>query len=913
MSLRNLYLSLVVFIFTLATASYIYYTSWREEVQSRYSVPFIPKTAALVYEVDAVGRQWDQFQQTTLSKDLAVLPLYVNIQTSLQWLEDIGIGQPTLEELPMTVSIHGLGEDEPGYIFYFPLHHRSTQELGDLLLELKQNPDYQIEEHPYSNKHKITSVKKASNPHSLHFTKQGSYLILAPSLLLLEDIIRGLIQKDSDAFLPLTSLPSKPGSLYVNFANLPSLLRILFKSKATQTWEPIIAHFASAAQLELKLTNNHILLNGFVNDLNSIQDQQIHTMSGQGSGPVDLAAYIPRSTAWVQHIHFKDAQMLADTWKKYRRQVATTDTVAADSLGTVLHPLLNEEMGLCSLGSATQGQVLFLKTQHTDAFITALEEAKLAQKTLYYLPKRTSIPVYTVAAHVLRDWLPGYLFPWFQPRFLTTLDHYLVLADSKAALEGFIKQYNQGHTWANSPAQKEFLGTLLDQAHYSVLVNLQQAWLLLAQALKPHWKAIFDKHEPSLKNFIQASLQVVPDQKNTNNHYLSLVVEHTGNSKKAISIQEDHTIPTLQQFRADAPIITRPFIVPTHKPDGTLIIFQDALNQVYCIDKKGKLLWKNTLKTPIAGNIFVVDFYKNNRYQYLWITHDAIHLTDYYGRPVGNYPQPLPTKGTSFSLQVVDYQQDKNYRFLLADDQGNIYLKDSHYRPLPGWNPYALGHAFASTPFHIRLKNDYFLILQDNGLLKAVGRNKQSFSGFPIDLKAPIHNPLIVKKGSMASNTSLITLTDRGLLSQHNLVGTLQDSTQLEAPTTSTRFILCANEANNQGYTIVRQDLDKFAFMDEGGQLLFEKEYQAAQPLLYQYTDFGTHQFYIVTDPGQHLTYIYDRQGQSIHTAPLRNSQPVTLSYNQANSQLMVYSSFQDQTIQYLLESVYIKIANQSD
>src|SRR5690606_28130540 len=122
------------------------------------------------------------------------------------------------------------------------------------------------------------------------------------------------------------------------------------------------------------------------------------------------------------------------------------------------------------------------------------------------------------------EWLPGYMFPQFQPRLLTTLDNYIVLANSKATLENLIKQYNQGHTWANSPEQKAFLGTLLDQAHYSVFINLKQAWPQLIQALKPKWKAIFKEQAATLQQFKQASLQVIPDQEDPNSHYLSLVV-----------------------------------------------------------------------------------------------------------------------------------------------------------------------------------------------------------------------------------------------------------------------------------------------------------------------------------------------------------------------------------------------------
>ena len=237
----------------------------------------------------------------------------------------------------------------------------------------------------------------------------------------------------------------------------------------------------------------------------------------------------------------------------------------------------------------------------------------------------------------------------------------------------------------------------------------------------------------------------------------------------------------------------------------------------------------------------------------------------------------------------------------IADTTGNIYLKDTQYRPLPRWSPKALGHAFASIPFHVRLKNDYFLILHQNGRLQAISRKGQNYTGFPVDLKEAIHNPLVIKKGNSAANTLLITLTDAGRLNRHTLTGMLQNSIQLDKPTTATQFILCPDEAKGSSYAILRQDLDRFALLDEAGKVLFEKEHKAAQPLLCQYYNLGKHQFYVVTDQGQHMSHIYDEQGNAMNLAPLPNSQRVSLYLTAGNTQLLIYSNFKDQTLQYIL------------
>jgi hypothetical protein len=905
MKLKKLSFILGLFVLALAGIAWVYYKSWRNESQQSTTLPDIPQSAALVYELESAGKQWAVFQQTDLVQDLACLPVYASIQKSLHWLEGIGIDRSTLDKLPMVCSIHGLSEEELGYIFYFPIQAPSTQALLQLLPKLKQDPTYQIEETSYT-KHRITIVHKLGTSQKLHFIQQGSHIIASFSLVLLEDLIRGLAQKVPNTFLPIQQSTNKKSNLYINFSQMPLVLRTFLEKEVAHTWGGLVANFASLAQLELKVTNHYLLLNGFTSSLDTIPYHRIHALAGQESGPFDLVSYIPQSATVLQHIRFKEAQSLATAWQQYRqRQSNSTQSqeplpnVSSNSLGALLNPLLNAELGLCTLGLRPKEQLLFLRTHHTEAFIAALQELHLLTKSIYKAPKQHTAPVYELAPQAFIDWLPGQLFPDFQPRLLTTIDNYIVLADSKSALEKLINQYSQGHTWANT--HKAFLSSLLDQAHYSVLINLQQAWPQIIQAMKPSWKAFFNQHASQWQHFNQASLQVIPDKSDSSSHYLSLIVQHAGQKSAPKAAHQDTIVSNLHPFKAEAPITTKPFIVPTHKPDGSLIIFQDALHQVYCLNKKGKLLWKKATRGPIVGRIFAIDFYKNNRWQYLWATADGIYLVDYHGKSVGNYPHKLPQASGQVALNVIDYQQDKNYRLLLADTTGNIYLKDSQYRPLPGWNPKALGQAFAGIPLHIRLKNDYFLVLQQNGRLQALNRKGQNYPGFPVDLKGAIHNPLVIKKGNSVANTLLVTLTDAGQLSRHSLAGILQNSIQLDKPTTTTQFILCPDEVTGSSYVILRQDLDRFALLDEAGKVLFEKEHKAAQPLLCQYYHLGKHQFYVVTDQGQHISHIYDGQGNAINVAPLPNSQRVSLYLTAGNTQLLVYSNFKDQTLQYVL------------
>lgn len=905
--MKRLASALFVFILALAGIAYLYYTNWRSEIQTSVAIPYIPKSAALVYEVDAAGKQWATFQQTAIAKDLSQLPFCIAIQEGLNFLEGLGTDKKALNELPLVASMHGLGEGAADYIFYFNTHEIGTQALLLQLLEkIKQHHTCQIENRKFAG-YTITVLSSYTSTKQLHFIKQGHYIIASFSSLLIEDVVRGLAHKDRSPFLCVKKVPSKQGSIYVNFSKLPQLLRIFLKSDFAHSISPTLGVFAPSSQLELKLTNHHLLLNGFATSPDTAQLNFVQTLAGQTCGAFTLAPYIPQCAAFLQHFTFRDAREFASALQQYRKlhqpSSSVEEELTSNSLATALDALVKGEIGLCTMGTEQMEQVLFIPVNHREAWIAVLEEFQLLTKPLARQPSQLSI-VYRVKADSFYHWLPGKLFPSFQPHFMSMLDNCIILATSSTALETLGKQYMQGKTWANTAHQRRFLDSTLEQAHFSLFVNTQQAWSQIMHALKPAWTSLFEKHAAALQCFAQASLQLVYEEQDTSSCYLSLLLQHR-KEEQPKSIPSKDSMDALQYFQAEAPIITKPFVIKTHRSEALYTLLQDALYQVYFLDAAGKLIWKKALEGPILTDIFAIDYYKNNKIQYLWATQDMLHLVDRNGQQVASYPQKLPRLGERPWLDVVDYAKDKHYRFLIADAHGNIYLRDKHYRPLPGWNPKALHSPFAAMPFHIRVNRDYLLALQENGNLQALNRKGQAYPGFPIDLEETIHNPLVIKKGNTAASTSLITLTDEGKLNFCSLAGLIQNSIQLDKLESTMQFSLCPDVVTGYTYAIMRQGLDKFAILDEQGNFCFEKDYEAEQALLCQYYNFEDHKFYVVTDRGQHCTYIYDSVGKAIHDAPLRNSHEVSLVFSKANRQLMVYSNFKDHALKYLLPVDY--------
>jgi hypothetical protein len=149
-------------------------------------------------------------------------------------------------------------------------------------------------------------------------------------------------------------------------------------------------------------------------------------------------------------------------------------------------------------------------------------------------------------------------------------------------------------------------------------------------------------------------------------------------------------------------------------------------------------LWQQFLESPIQGNIYQLDFYKNRRLQYLVATDSLLHVIDRNGEYIENYPKNIADISTEV-VSVIDYDNSKNYRFMLSEKGGDIYLLDKEGNRLEGWSPKSFAGRFSIYPFHLRVRSrDVFLGVKENGEVIGTNRRGETLNGFPLDLDARI-------------------------------------------------------------------------------------------------------------------------------------------------------------------------------
>lgn len=118
----------------------------------------------------------------------------------------------------------------------------------------------------------------------------------------------------------------------------------------------------------------------------------------------------------------------------------------------------------------------------------------------------------------------------------------------------------------------------------------------------------------------------------------------------------------------------KPFFFTNHTTGAKEIFIQDMKNNTYLINAAGRVLWKVPLTERIFGNIYMIDYFRNGKYQLLFSGRNFIHILDRNGNYVERYPVKLRSPATN-SLSLFDYDNNMNYRLFIAGEDKMIDLE----------------------------------------------------------------------------------------------------------------------------------------------------------------------------------------------------------------------------------------------
>ena len=682
----------------------------------------------------------------------------------------------------------------------------------------------------------------------------------------------------------------------MDVGNLNSFAGLFFEDQNEEILRPF-KNLEGSGFLDVDFENNYLFANGFIIPGND--SSYLEVFDGQRPVTTNFADFVPGNTAKVFYQSFSDPAL----W--YRNTMSYWESNSSSEFGEEGRDKALEEFDIDRMLTWAGSQIVridleaidepgkLLLIESNDVYESLNQLSRVTEKvnfdnndTLYYeeygeitirLLNLNEFP-----SQILGDWYNG-----FPVTYYTVIDPFLILSNDVEPIKTLIADREAENTWGQSVSKSEFIDNSLDESNFGILVNTPKVWNHALNSLANYWKDGWMKYARSIKQIEMSSLQV---SNSAGKFYSSLVLKNRGGITRDISVSGANQILATG---TGSRITNKPKVVRNHR-DGTWeVLLIDSMNQLTLMDRNGRFLWQQFLDGPAGEDIYQVDFYKNRKLQYLLSTDSLLHIIDRNGEIVEGYPQDVSDIAIS-EMSVVDYDNSKNYRFMLAQPDGTVYLLNKEGDRLEGWDPKDFSGRFLINPFHLRVRGrDVFLGIKENEEVIATNRRGEMINGFPLDLDTRIGGEVFYQVKSGFDKTYITAVSEEGEIIQFNLEGKIRDRVQLYKPASDTRFWL-VKDGLRKTFVIARQDLNRLAILDREGEVLFEKDYLSSEPFGVQYYNFGAGQdMIIVSNAVEGKVLIYDDTGTLI-VPELASDFPVSIVHYESRSQYHVYTASAD-------------------
>tara|TARA_B100001059_G_scaffold157765_1_gene157390 strand:- start:4731 stop:7151 length:2421 start_codon:yes stop_codon:yes gene_type:complete len=288
----------------------------------------------------------------------------------------------------------------------------------------------------------------------------------------------------------------------------------------------------------------------------------------------------------------------------------------------------------------------------------------------------------------------------FKVNFSSLIDDYYVLTDNESLIKTVISSYKDNKTINYSDNYLSIIDDLSDLS--------SGIWVSKTESF-------FDMSDEKFNStkYPLVAMQWVGDEDISHLH-LRFGSDVTDNKKNSVINQGN--------ISSNFPIAIKPKWLKNHRSKGYDIAFQDENNTLFLYSNKGNLFWKKELSEKIIGEILQVDLFKNKKLQMAFRTKNHFMILDRNGKIVKPFNKKIKSSSNPIPLSVFDYDNSRDYRFLIAQDK-NVMMLDPKGKKVKGFKFENTKSEISNPPKHIRIKGkDFIIIREENGVINILNR-----------------------------------------------------------------------------------------------------------------------------------------------------------------------------------------------
>ncbi len=907
-------LLIILTIIALVTGGY-YYLRYYFEKEKIEIWELVPRNTFAVYEIQDPVNTWNNFLQLPFWENLSTIPEIQKLNDQLMTLDSISSTSGNIEKLlsdkKILISFHKVSHTNLDVMMYFHLNTLEKRRiLNSIISFYKNQPNviHIVRNYENINIHEITVSSEKS---VFSYIEYNNYFIGSFTPFLIDDVVRNISNKFQANFKASISdiftvkpIKTDQGNIYLNMTKIPDLIKNFVDPSESSKIDHLLRWVAEAAYYDISFENNRLYFNGSSSVPDKSKNYFLSTFYNQTPQSVRLINYLPGLTATCLSYTYSDfiswRKAVDEFWQANFPQLLEEKTNFLQKYSVYekdLYEWVGNEIGLAtiqSINTENPDKIVFIQTDETDKGLKTFDDLTFEvnhanEDTLLYeeYGDKTikKLNVKEFPAIIFGDEFSG-----FESTFYTTIDNFIVMGNSFDIIKMMMNDIADENTWGKSLKFVNFFDNIQKKANISYFVNFSNAWNSFYGSLNETWVEFFKKFDYQFKHFELISFQF---SNINNNFYTTAAIQHR---PKTSVIETPSSFLKEQVVVTDHPIVTKPFVVKSHIDRSLEIILQDSTNYLYLISGNGEILWRESIGQRMIGDIFQVDFYKNDKLQYFFATNYGLHIIDRNGDYITGFPVSFPEMIDVEWVNLIDYDNSKRYRFLLGDSKGKIYLFDKYGEQLDGWNPKMLEGPISSAPFHFRIGGrDCLIGIEKKGVINLFNRRGENYNGFPVTFEFGIQGPVFIQRATDFNRSIIHFILETGEINKCNLSGEVIEKNQLYRKGKESYFEVVPDVLNNT-YVIYRQDFNNISIMHPDGEVIFDRELLFSGILDVQFYNFSAgNEIYALTDKHQDFTYFFDGNGNLINQQPVESSFRIGLIYSEVKNNYRLYSCYGSQ------------------
>jgi WD40 repeat protein len=467
-----------------------------------------------------------------------------------------------------------------------------------------------------------------------------------------------------------------------------------------------ISKLADFAAGDIYISEGGIVLSGYTESLES--DQILNRY--KSVSPVDFDTYkiLPSATVLFEttirpsseHLS-KPGDSIPDVITSFSNKLKPFlgDEVSRVYLDLRGRPMDDNSLVIYELNDRMQGEQLFLNELGSDS------------ETLYFSPdEATRQPIYNVQLTGLSESVITGFAPGMDETFVTFYDKFMITGNSYATVSRLLYDNLLNKTLANDLLYRDFESSLPSRSGYYFYCVPSRILDYLAGFLNED----IIKALRSNRNSI-SKLQAVGYQLASSNGMIYNSISLSFKEKE----REEST--TEWETLLDTVAAIKPFFFTNHTTGAKEIFIQDLNNNTYLINAAGRVLWKVPVRERITGSVYMIDYFRNGKYQLLFSGKNNIHILDRNGNYVERYPVSLRSPSTN-SLTLFDYDNNRNYRLFIAGEDKMIYSYDINGSTVKGWKPFRTSGTVNTDICYFKISGKDYLVASDESSIYFLDR-----------------------------------------------------------------------------------------------------------------------------------------------------------------------------------------------